>query len=75
MSVQGQAYPHREMLIVYDSGTTDSTPKLVQERAQRDSRIRLIQVPKGGAWPFHEIMPSAKLRGAIWHFWTVMTFG
>lgn len=47
LSVQEQTYPHWEMLVVYDSGTTDSTPELVQERAQRDSRIRLIQVPKG----------------------------
>ncbi|MCB0367785.1 MAG: glycosyltransferase family 2 protein [Bdellovibrionaceae bacterium] len=46
-SVQSQTYPHWEMLVVMDAGTTDRTPMLVQQRAKEDSRIKLIQVPQG----------------------------
>lgn len=44
-SVQEQTYENWEMLVVIDSGTTDSTPTLVQKLAEKDPRIRLIVVP------------------------------
>ena len=44
-SVQEQTYENWEMLVVIDSGTTDSTPILVQKLAERDPRIRLVVVP------------------------------
>lgn len=42
-SVQAQTYPSWEMIIV-DDGSQDNTCEMVEEKADRDNRIRLIQL-------------------------------
>lgn len=47
-SVLQQTYPHWELLVV-DDGSKDRTQEIVNEYAQRDSRVRLITINHGGA--------------------------
>jgi glycosyltransferase involved in cell wall biosynthesis len=44
-----QQTEHRFDYLVVDDGSTDDTAEIVGERAARDDRIRLIQVPNGGS--------------------------
>ncbi|MEM9005027.1 MAG: glycosyltransferase family A protein [Cyanobacteria bacterium P01_F01_bin.86] len=46
-SMQAQTYPHLEILVV-DDGSRDRTPAIVQEFAQQDPRIRLLQQANAG---------------------------
>lgn len=47
-SVLNQTYSHWEMLVILDQGTTDSTPDIVKDFAQKDSRIHLHQIQGRG---------------------------
>ena len=46
-SVLAQTYPHWEMIIVND-GSKDKGPEIVQQYADKDARIRLLNQPNGG---------------------------
>lgn len=46
-SVIAQTYPDWELIVV-DDGSMDSTPAIIDEYAQRDSRIHAIHIPNGG---------------------------
>ena len=46
-SVLGQTYAQWEMIVV-DDGSTDDTPKIVEEYAARDGRVQLIRQSNGG---------------------------
>lgn len=47
-SVLNQTYPHWELLVV-DDGSKDRTQEIVNQYAENDSRVRLIQINHGGA--------------------------
>lgn len=47
-SVVKQTYPYWELLVV-DDGSQDRTQEIVKGYAERDSRVRLIQINHGGA--------------------------
>lgn len=53
-SVLGQTYSDIEVIVI-DDGSTDSTPEIIREYAERDSKVRLIRKPNGG--------PSARNAG------------
>ncbi|MEM0981583.1 MAG: glycosyltransferase, partial [Cyanobacteria bacterium P01_H01_bin.58] len=46
-SIQAQTYQNLEILVV-DDGSCDRTPQIVQELAQQDPRIQLLQQDNGG---------------------------
>ena len=46
-SVLAQTYKNWELLVVYDSGTNDSSPDIVKKYSNMDSRVKLIKVPNG----------------------------
>lgn len=41
-SILGQTYPHFDVIVV-DDGSTDETPQILEEFAQRDERIQVIR--------------------------------
>lgn len=45
-SVIDQRYAFWELLVAIDAGTVDNTAQIVQNLAAKDSRIRLIEIPK-----------------------------
>lgn len=48
MRVLGQDYPGALHVIVIDDGSTDSTPRIVEDLARRDARVRLLRADHGG---------------------------
>lgn len=56
VSVQSQTYPHWELIIVVDGGSTDATAQVVERCARADSRIRYFHHR-------HERMASARNFG------------
>jgi len=67
-SVQDQTYPHWELLVVMDAGTTDRSPILVQQRAKEDPRIRLVQVPDGRGLALSRNFAITQARGRFLAF-------
>jgi glycosyltransferase involved in cell wall biosynthesis len=55
-SVINQTYPHWQ-LTIWDDGSTDRSPEIAQQYAERETRIRLIKAPHTGR--------QYALRGAI----------
>ena len=54
-SILGQTYRNFEFIIVND-GSTDATPEIANEYAERDGRIRVIHQPKSG-------IPASRNKG------------
>ena len=46
-SILGQSYGNIELTVV-DDGSTDSTPGILREYAEKDSRVRILQTDNGG---------------------------
>ena len=60
-SILAQSFSDFE-LIISDNASTDMTPAICREYAQRDSRIRFIQQSenRGGAWNFNHVFSLAR---------------
>ena len=46
-SLTGQSYPHLEILLI-DDGSTDDSPRICDDYAEKDARIQVIHQPNGG---------------------------
>jgi glycosyltransferase involved in cell wall biosynthesis len=60
-SILAQSFTDFE-LIISDNASTDATPAICQEYAERDSRIRVVQQTenRGGAWNFNHVFSLAR---------------
>lgn len=47
-SLRGQLYPHWELCVADDASTDPAIPRLLQRRAERDPRIRLVRRSENG---------------------------
>ena len=55
-------------LIISDDGSTDSTPKICQEYAQKDSRIEFVEKnePHGWIWNFISLVEKSDTKYFVW---------
>jgi glycosyltransferase involved in cell wall biosynthesis len=69
-SVCAQDYPHLEILVV-DDRSTDRTPAIAREFAERDSRVRVLTIeslPDGWTGKTHALQVAAEQARGEW-FW------
>jgi len=66
-SILAQSYPYFE-LIISDNASTDLTPKICEEYAKNDKRIRYIRQQKnmGATWNFNFVLQQSKNDYFMW---------